>query len=92
MALTHRAQKLRKRYGLSLKDYDRMVFIQGGRCAICQRPPPVGKRLEVDHCHTTGVLRGLLCGFCNRALGLFRDNPGSIERAMRYINLNTDEE
>lgn len=61
---------------------------QGGKCAICGSSDP-GKRgtsrLCVDHCHATGKVRGLLCGWCNKMLGLARDNIETLENAIKYL-------
>lgn len=52
-------------------------------CAICKRRP--NTRLNIDHDHVTGDIRGLLCPNCNRAIGLFRDDPGIMRHAAEYI-------
>ncbi len=70
-----RAANLWRQYGITLAQYDEMLTRQGGTCAICKKPPKV-KRLHVDHCHSTGRVRGLLCGSCNGRLGwleMFRE-------------------
>ena len=56
--------------------------LQEGKCKICSE---FQYRLEIDHCHTTMKLRGLICGPCNRALGLMRDNPEALRNAARYL-------
>lgn len=56
-----------RKYGITAADYDRMHKNQKGKCLICDKKKP----LVVDHCHDTGVVRGLLCHFCNRWLGLY---------------------
>ena len=78
---------LRRKYGITLDEYDRMVEDQGGRCAICGSTDPRngGNMLAVDHDHATGRVRGLLCGTCNTALGKFRDNPEILRSAIRYL-------
>jgi len=78
--------------GVSIEEYDEMLEKQGGTCAICggeetaelQGKP---KRLAVDHDHVTGVVRGLLCARCNRALGGFRDDPGLLRAAIDYLQM-----
>lgn len=78
----HRAKA--KKYGLTEQCYTLMLDAQGGVCAICKAPP--GKRrLAIDHCHTTGKVRGLLCGPCNVSLGAFRDNPRTLLEAAKYL-------
>ncbi len=61
-----RAQRLQKKYGITVEQFDRMMKRQDGRCAICGREPKPGKRLAVDHDHKTHRVRGLLCFTCNR--------------------------
>lgn len=82
--------KLRRDFGLELGRYDEMLEEQDGRCAICRREPN-GKRLHVDHCHTTGVVRGLLCYTCNVGLGNFNDDPDRLQVAIEYL-LNSRKE
>jgi len=77
-----------KKYGLTPHAYDEMVARQKGLCAICGLPP-IGQRgkdmLHVDHDHDTGVVRGLLCHMCNKALGLFKDRSGNLWMAHKYL-------
>jgi hypothetical protein len=73
-------------YGLTSAEYWEIHRAQGGRCAICTRATGARKRLSVDHCHTTGLVRGLLCVRCNRdVLGHLRDDPAALRRAVRYL-------
>jgi hypothetical protein len=76
-------------YGLSTAEYDAMLAAQGGGCAICHRPEPMGRgRFHVDHCHETGRVRALLCDPCNRGIGLLRDNPEVLRAAAAYLELH----
>lgn len=59
------ARKLWEEYRLTREQYSTLVDAQGGLCAICGKPPPEGRRLAIDHCHATGVVRALLCTYCN---------------------------
>lgn len=77
---------LKTKYGLTLDRYKEMLATQDGVCAICKRPATEGKRLSVDHCHTTLKNRGLLCSECNFGLGKFQDNPAVLYRAIEYLN------
>jgi hypothetical protein len=77
---------LRKRYKLSSEDYNALLISQGGVCAICGRPSTNGRRLHIDHCHTTGRVRGLLCLSCNRGIGYFGDDPARIQSAAAYLS------
>ena len=90
-----RADKYYKRtYGISLERYNEMLEEQNHRCAICLGEGFVMKKghvakLMVDHCHTTGAVRGLLCHNCNRALGLLQDDRDAIDRAGQYLEGST---
>ena len=65
-----RAKRLMDNYKLTVDDYDAILAYQGGVCYACGQPEPVaGRRLAVDHDHTTGLVRGLLCSRCNPVLG-----------------------
>lgn len=89
--LSGRAAHLRSAYGLSVEDYEALLAEQGGRCAICGRPPRGVHRggrpqvLAVDHDHVTGRVRGLLCSPCNSALGRLGDTPEALERVLGYL-------
>jgi len=77
-----------KKKGLTPDDYARMLEAQGGRCAICRADKPGQKdnsSWAVDHCHTTGKVRGLLCHSCNLALGLLGDTLERLETATGYL-------
>lgn len=76
--------KLKSTYGISLKDYNRMLEEQKGVCAICYKPQ-VDKALAVDHCHKSGKVRGLLCSLCNTSLGKMGDSPDRLRRAAAYL-------
>lgn len=85
-----RIHVLRYKYGLTKEQYDEMFSWQNGVCAICKRPETavMGKKvmeLAVDHCHTSGKIRGLLCSTCNTALGSFRDDIQVMESALKYL-------
>lgn len=73
-------------YGMDREDFDRMVLDQDGLCAICGLVQIGENRsLAVDHCHTTGKVRGLLCDPCNLGLGNFKDNPENLLKAAEYL-------
>lgn len=79
-------QRWRQVYGISADEYWSIYQYQGGRCFICERATGKTKRLSVDHCHTTGIVRGLLCTMCNsRVLGHLRDDLDAFERAIDYL-------
>lgn len=73
-----------KKFGLTKEQYLQMHKAQGGTCAICKQEE-IGRRLAVDHCHTSGKVRGLLCAGCNTALGQMNDDPTLLRRAMEYL-------
>lgn len=79
-----------RQYGITLDQYDLMVENQNGCCKICGTDDPgsTRKRFSVDHNHETGEVRGLLCGSCNAALGLFKDSPTILQSAFNYLTTN----
>lgn len=82
---TRRVSELKNRYGLTPAQYDEMLKAQGGGCAICGKKPTTKKRLGVDHDHTTGKVRGILCDQCNHAVGLLGDDPDRMMAAAAYL-------
>ncbi len=76
---------LRRMYGITLADKFRMIDEQGGRCANRGCLELVDVHSSVDHCHTSGRVRGVLCRACNKALGLLKEDPGRIEGLAGYI-------
>ena len=74
-------------FGLPLGEYDRMMEVQGGGCAICGTPPN-NSSLDVDHDHATGRVRGLLCRACNVGIARFRDDPKRLKTAIAYLTSN----
>ena len=83
-AVARRDSDLMKKYNISLDDYNRMMEEQKGECAICHQKDP-HQSLAVDHCHTTGKVRGLLCCMCNRGLGNFYDDISRLSKAIEYL-------
>ena len=78
-----------KTYGITNEDYDEMRVSQDHRCAICKTHETELKRvLNVDHCHKTGIIRGLLCIKCNHAIGLLKENIQSFNNAIEYLQRN----
>ena len=79
--------KLIVRYGISIEHYEEMYEQQQGRCKICNIEEKHASRgkFHVDHCHKTEEVRGLLCGKCNRGLGMFRDNSEFLREAANYL-------
>lgn len=81
-----RKHHLKRKYGLTLAEFDRMLAAQNGACAICgtTRPGASGS-MRIDHDHRTGRIRALLCDRCNRALGIVNDDVSLLQAAIRYL-------
>lgn len=74
------------KYGVNKAQYDEMLTNQGGKCAICGKTPEQnGKHLAIDHNHTTGNLRGLLCSNCNLAISNLQDSIQNCIAASEYL-------
>jgi len=87
-----RDRNFKDRYGISLQERDQLAVDQDHRCKICLTHESKVSRsvLFVDHCHTSGEVRGLLCDGCNKAIGHIKDNPTAIKAALAYITNNGD--
>lgn len=77
---------LRRKFGITVEQYEAMLDEQGGRCAICRREPHPTISLHVDHDHDCGHLRGLICFECNAGLGKFRDRADQLRAALDYLD------
>jgi hypothetical protein len=80
-----REYHLQRTFGISISEYEAMLAVQDGGCAICKRPPSPSISLHVDHDHETGRIRGLLCFRCNNSLGDLDDDPALLRAALRYV-------
>lgn len=80
--ISQRAHK----YGISEEHRQQMLHDQHNRCCLCHGSFTESNIEHVDHCHTTGRIRGLLCASCNTALGMFKDNVSALMRAILYLN------
>ena len=86
-------KQLRRKYGITLEQYNTMFQLQNGLCGICGKSESTrrrkktqgNERLAVDHCHETGVVRGLLCFKCNTAIGSLGDNEEMVMRVIFYL-------
>jgi hypothetical protein len=78
------SRSLKHRYGITLEEYHQILESQGGHCLLCPRRTDNGRRLCVDHCHTSGKVRGILCAGHNAAIAIL-DNPKLFSRAMAYL-------
>lgn len=88
-----RNTNLLRQYGISLEDYESLAVSQGNLCKICQNPETILLRgkvmpLAVDHNHTSGKVRGLLCLHCNQGLGHFKDSIELLKNAIQYLEEN----
>jgi hypothetical protein len=89
--LSQRQRNLKQRFGVDLEWYEEQFKKQNYSCAICKSKTnkTTGDRqfwnFSVDHCHDSGKVRGILCNNCNRALGLFQDNPEVLRKAAEYV-------
>ncbi len=80
-------QYLKYTYGITIDRFDEILAEQGGKCAVCGRTEPCGKASwHVDHDHETGRVRGLLCHFCNTAIGALGDSVDVLNRCIRYLS------
>jgi hypothetical protein len=85
---------LRRKYGITLAQYDELFEAQGGVCALCKKGETTKRRkkgegrerLAVDHCHDTGRVRGLLCFKCNTAIGSLGDTEEDAQRVVDYLS------
>lgn len=77
-----REEKFIAAYGITWADRDALIAEQDGLCAICRRG---GLPLELDHCHGSLLIRGMLCGPCNRGIGIMENDPARLRRAADYL-------
>jgi len=91
--VTRRNSFLKLMYGITLTEYSEMFEEQNGMCKICKKEESTlspqrryTRTLSVDHCHSTGKVRGLLCKCCNTGLGAFSDNIEVLTSAIKYLN------
>lgn len=83
--LAKKDSELKRLYGISIDDYLNIMQNQNSVCKICRQECKTKYSLSVDHNHETGKVRGLLCNRCNRAIGMFEDNPDLLRKAANYI-------
>ncbi len=84
-----RKAQYKRKFDITIDDYDKMFNKQEGKCPICEKPQSeLKKLLHVDHDHKTGKIRGLLCGDCNLALGMFKDSKILLTNSIKYLSTN----
>lgn len=78
-------RRLRLNYGITMEEYEVLKESQENKCAICDTEGTFEKRLVIDHDHTTGYVRQLLCDNCNRGIGLLGDDANRLQKATDYL-------
>jgi hypothetical protein len=87
----HTDKRLKRKFGITLDEYNAMFSLQGGVCAVCGTEPNIKdkngniRRLAVDHDHKTGRVRQLLCNACNTSIGLVKENISTLVGMIDYI-------
>ncbi len=84
------AGHINRKFGISVEDYAGMLKKQKGVCAICGQPETMIRRgrvvqLSIDHCHDSGMIRGLLCNNCNKAIGCVHEDVEILQKAISYL-------
>lgn len=86
-----RRKQTESKYGLRYEELEKMLANQGGVCGICETPLTFHPKATacVDHCHSSGEVRGILCRKCNAAIGALGDTASSIKKAISYLEQAT---
>jgi hypothetical protein len=85
-----RRSKLKQKYSLDEATYNFILKSQKNACAVCRNPLTITKHTHIDHCHTTGIIRGILCNHCNRALGAVKDSTLILRNLINYLDTTLD--
>jgi len=80
-----RERTCKRHYGITIDDFNRMVSLQDGKCAICRLGFLSSRNQHIDHDHKSQVVRGVLCSNCNTGLGHFKDNEDTLRAAIAYL-------
>jgi hypothetical protein len=80
-----RETSYKKKYGITIAEFNALFLDQGSACAICRATEPGKNGWQVDHCHNSSVVRGILCHKCNMALGLLGDDVIRLKIAINYL-------
>ena len=90
--LLFKENNLKRNYDLTQEEYNKILLEQGNKCIICGKDQSESqKAFAVDHNHITGRVRGILCSWCNTGIGLFKDDPKTLYRAIQYLYKNDTE-
>jgi hypothetical protein len=82
----NKENQLKIKFGINLEEYNNILEKQNHCCDVCGlHKSNFTRQLAVDHCHTTGKIRGLLCSHCNLGLGKFKDNINYLQSAINYL-------
>lgn len=82
----HSRRALLKKYGLTIECFEKLLAAQDSKCKLCRKErAPTEREWQVDHCHKTGMVRGILCYNCNVGLGHFHDDPELMRAAIKYL-------
>lgn len=81
---SYRKNYTKQVYGIDRARYETMLEKQKGKCPICRKKL---KRPSIDHCHSTGKVRGVLCRHCNSSLSVFENDPDAVLRLIDYLGL-----
>ena len=84
--VSDRKSHLKRKYGLTLEEFDELLASQGGGCAICGKPDAD----NVDHDHATGRVRGILCWNCNIAIGQLEDDSDRARAVAEYLDADDE--
>lgn len=93
MSESEKIEKQSRRYGLTYTDLLALFKSQNFQCKVCSKPVKLERNTKqdrgvIDHCHTSGKVRGILCNHCNQALGLMKENMTSIKQMYNYLEAN----
>ena len=80
-----KSRSIKNSYKISLDDYNKMLLEQDNKCKTCNISFTDSVKPNVDHCHSTGRVRGLLCSSCNKALGFVKDNTETLNNLIKYL-------
>lgn len=81
----YREWQLRTLYGITIEQYNQLLQKQNHACAICKSTSPGKKDWHVDHCHSSGAIRGILCADCNLTLGKVKDSTEVLMNMVKYL-------